>query len=221
MADPKANALGHDFETTGFLWLRGVLSSADLDLLNDVMCEDDTPGGRITRAQTDLRAVLGPHGTLLSALAQLFGPVEATRAVAFSKTPDANWGVGWHRDQIIAVQDRADVPGFENWSRKSGVWHCKPPAQILSKVLFSRIFLSEATPASGGMEFCPGSHLTESKQPMAHVECEQAAPGDVLVLNMNILHRSRPAKVPSPRRVLRVDFAMERLPPPLAWARVA
>lgn len=42
--------------------------------------------------------------------------------------------------------------------------------------------------------------------------------GDVLLLNMLVLHRSKPATDTRPRRVFRVDYAAVGLPPPLEWA---
>ena len=45
-----------------------------------------------------------------------------------------------------------------------------------------------------------------------------AARGDVQLLNMLILHRSKPSTDTRPRRVFRIDFSAIDLQPPLEWA---
>lgn len=217
MGSDAAVAQRQHFAEQGFVWLRDALTGRDLNALDRLIREDGQPGVRIAAAPP---TVLGAGGALSRALADIFGPVKATRVVAFSKSQTSNWSVGWHRDQVVAVKARADVDGFCNWSRKSGIWHCKPPETVLAGCLFTRVFLTDVAPASGGMEFCAGSHLEKTDTPQNPV-FEQAARGDVLVLHMNILHRSRPSTLAPPRRVLRIDFATQPLPEPLEWAEVA
>src|SRR5437762_3104022 len=36
----------------------------------------------------------------------------AVRAIFFDKVPDANWSLFWHQDNVIAVKERREVPGF-------------------------------------------------------------------------------------------------------------
>jgi len=48
-------------------------------------------------------------------------------------------------------------------------------------------------------------------------EIEEAEAGDILVLPMLTLHRSRPADTVKNRRVLRIDYARDALPEPLQW----
>ncbi|MEL6883460.1 MAG: phytanoyl-CoA dioxygenase family protein [Pseudomonadota bacterium] len=205
------------FRREGRLWLRGALSGrclAALDLLGAVTGK---PGQRV-QASAGLNAALGPDSPLTRTLSDLFGTATTTRVVSFDKSADANWGVGWHRDRIIAVRDRADMPGFDNWSCKAGQWHCRPPQSVLDTMLFCRLFLDPVSSETGGMEYVPCSHLGNDTAP---TETEDAIRGDVLVLHMNTLHRSRPALSPASRRVLRVDFATAALPAPLAWATPA
>ena len=64
-----------------------------------------------------------------------------------------------------------------------------------------------------------GSHRNQSGKPDGPIEVEDARRGDVLILHMNILHRSRPSQGSAPRRVLRVDYATAALPAPLTWSR--
>jgi hypothetical protein len=41
--------------------------------------------------------------------------------------------------------------------------------------------------------------------------------GDIQILPMLVLHRSRPSQSATPRRALRLDYAAQNLPPPLEW----
>ena len=41
------------------------------------------------------------------------------RSTLFDKTDGANWGVFWHQDLSIAVEQRHDVDGFHAWTRKA------------------------------------------------------------------------------------------------------
>ncbi|MEL6839638.1 MAG: phytanoyl-CoA dioxygenase family protein [Pseudomonadota bacterium] len=148
------------------------------------------------------------------------------RAVAFDKSPSRNWSIPWHQDRIIAVRERADIPGFSNWSNKDGVWHCEPHESILNRMLFVRLHLDDADQDAGAMEVAVGSEIegfveassarTVAERYDGHI-CT-AARGDVLVLPMLALHRSLPATNPRRRRVLRIDYASHPLPAPLNYA---
>ena len=156
---------------------------------------------------------------------QLDPNAKPVRVVAFNKSEDANWGVPWHQDRVIAVSQRTEIAGYRNWTEKSGAWHCEPPRHVLDQMLFVRVHLDDTNASNGAMEISVGSHL-DGIVPAAHAEatarkhpveiCE-AERGDVLILKMLTLHSSKPAKVRSGRRVLRVDFASSPLPKPLTW----
>ena len=210
----------------GCVWLRAALAEPDLRAMGGVV-SGSRPGQRFA-AGSGLQAILGTGGQLHRALQSRFGPVRPVRAVGFNKSEASNWGVGWHQDRVIAVQDRHEVPGFGKWTLKSGLWHCEPPQHILDQMVFCRLFLDDVTAANGGMQFAPGSHLSgavaEPEIPGVmeglEIMTEDAERGDVLVLHMNMLHRSSPAPAASARRVLRVDYAACELPEPLRWAGV-
>jgi ectoine hydroxylase-related dioxygenase (phytanoyl-CoA dioxygenase family) len=215
----------HDFPPdlvdTGRLWLRGALSEADLapyDALADI---SHRPGARLA-----LDAAFAANGPLARCVATVLPAHHAVRAVAFNKTAAGNWGVPWHQDRVIPVAARHDVHGFHNWSQKGGVWHCEPPFYILSNMFFARVHLDATDVDSGPMEIALGSHGADSvsgdnaeriASRYEHEFC-LAERGDVLILHMLILHRSRPATRAASRRTLRVDYAAHSLPAPLAWA---
>lgn len=163
---------------------------------------------------------------VIEALQKIWPDMQLVRLVSFDKSPEANWGVPWHQDRVISVAERAGVPGFNNWSRKQGVWHVEPPEDLLQQMLFVRLHLDDNLAENGAMQIAPGTHhLGKIPAGEAEVIAEQHEPqvmearaGDVLVLKMLTLHGSSPAQVPARRRVLRLDFAPFNLPKPLAWA---
>lgn len=198
----------------GRLWLRAALGEATLETF-DGFAPTHQAGARLQGGWT---ARLAP---LCAALETQFGAVWPVRVVAFDKREASNWGVPWHRDEIVAVQERLEVDGYQAWSCKDGLWHCRPPRHVLQDMLFCRIFLDDVGGADGGMEIALGSHLQDHKtgeDPGGATETEIAKRGDVLVMDMRMVHRSRPADTPRGRRVLRVDLARAPLPEPLRWA---
>jgi len=216
--------LKDDFEKYGRVWLRDAVSEADLSLFDESMADEAKAGERLVRSAA-LDSALSGESSLLDAIRKLEPEAQPVRTVAFNKSESPNWGVPWHQDRVIAVAGQANVEGFRNWTKKSGVWHCEPPVSVLDQMLFVRVHLDDANPENGAMEIAVGSH---SKGIIPSVDAEKEAAtcqreicnakrGDVLVLKMLTLHTSRPAQVRSGRRVLRIDFSSCPLPLPLSW----
>ncbi len=147
------------------------------------------------------------------------------RATLFDKTPGANWGVFWHQDLSIAVQEKHHVEGFQAWTRKAGVHCVQPPADLMSQILAVRLHLDDCGLDNGALRVLPGSHLQRRLGAAAidhvarnseHVVCEAPA-GGILLMNPLLLHASSPMERPGQRRVLHLEFAGFELPPPLQW----
>lgn len=202
---------------TGRTWLRGVVPAADLvDLCRTTAA--DHPGQRVGTQPLTPR--------FLDMMARHWPGHTPVRTVTFSKTQVANWAVPWHQDRVIAVARRADVPGFSNWSEKTGQWHCEPPTDLIAGMLFVRLHLDTHTVENGAMEIALGSHRrglvaaadAAGAAAAYPVEICTAAPGDVLIMAMLTLHRSPSSRSTAPRRAVRVDFSDQALPAPLGWA---
>ncbi len=221
------NTLGlkRKLENESHIWFRGVLSNSDLDKF-DYACNLGAKAGARFSIPRDLESVFHKNGSIFSCLNQLIPNVRPVRCVYFNKTNDANWAVPWHQDRVIAVKEKHEIDGYKNWSNKHGLWHCEPPLNILKQMLFVRIHLDDNSEENGAMEIAKGSHLegfvaSEEAQRIAekyqtHL-CE-AKRGDVLVLNMMMLHRSLASRSLLSRRTLRVDFAGDILPKPLDFS---
>ena len=217
-------SLASDFENCGRVWLRNAVSEEDLKLLDNAATASTKAGQRLDVSK-QLKAALSEESSLIRAVRRLSPNAVPVRIVAFNKSERANWGVPWHQDRVIAVTEKAEIAGYNNWTKKSGTWHCEPPLSILDEMLFVRIHLDDNDHSNGAMEIAVGSH-SNGFVPSAEAErvaksfpietCE-AKRGDVLILKMLTLHSSKPAQIQSGRRVFRIDFSSTQLPPPLSW----
>ena len=218
--------LKDDFEQYGRVWLRDAVSDADLALLDKATANCAKAGQRLG-SSTALGSALSVNSSLLASIRRLDSMAVPVRTVAFNKSDSANWGVPWHQDRVIAVNDKVDVEGYHNWTNKSGTWHCEPPEAILDSMLFVRVHLDETNQSNGAMEISVGSHKggivpsakAEETANTYPIEVCDAKRGDVLILKMLTLHCSRPATIQSERRVLRIDLSSSVLPSPLLWHR--
>lgn len=189
-------------------------------------CAPAAAGTRITRlgSLASYLSVTGVVGRLATSL--LGSETRPVRAIAFNKSSDANWSLGWHQDRTINVRQRADVEGYGPWTIKQGSLHVQPPFALVETMITLRIHLDPVTPDNSPLDVALGSHrggyIAESQVPKV-VEASRilaclAQPGDVWAYATPILHASQRSTATGRRRVLQVDFSAESLPPPLAWA---
>jgi hypothetical protein len=185
----------------------------------------DRPGARLG-AIVGLAALLAPADHLARSLV---GPAaRAVGAKLFDKSPARNWALGWHQDRTIAVRRRFDVPGFGQWTLKSGIPHCVPPFGFLERSLTLRIHLDPVGPGNAPLLVAPGSHrLGPVPEPDiagavlrfgAHACLAEA--GDVWAYGAPILHASDRSARPARRRVLQLLYSADDLPGGLEWLGV-
>jgi ectoine hydroxylase-related dioxygenase (phytanoyl-CoA dioxygenase family) len=158
-----------------------------------------------------MESILGPH-------------CFAVRGIFFNKTQSSNWKVVWHQDLTIAVRERRDVDGFGPWTRKAGIWHVQPPADVMSGMLSIRLHLDESGIDNGPLRVVCGSHREGrlSAEEIARWEkgnCVTCAvpKGGALLMRPLLLHASSACVVPKPRRVIHLEFAATELPEELEW----
>ena len=147
------------------------------------------------------------------------------RSTLFDKTNGANWGVFWHQDLSIAVQDRHEIEGYHAWTRKAGVQCVQPPISVMSRILAIRLHLDDCFADNGALKVLPGTHrsaqltsnrIEEMSTSVSEVICEVPAGGAVLMSPLT-LHASSPMNKPGHRRVIHLEFASIELPEPLQW----
>ncbi len=228
MSDAEIDDLRHTFERDGRVWLRNALPECSLLDLAEAGSNLPLPGQRLNHSDALSRTV-AENAFLRTAIAKIDPLAKPVRVVAFNKSKQANWGVPWHQDRVISVAERHEIAGYQNWTLKSGVWHCEPPERILQRMLFVRVYLDSSDCSNGAMEIAVGSHKrgkvaakdAEAVAQECPIEVCTSRPGDILILKMLTLHASKPANVPSNRRVLRIDFSPPPLPDPLKWMRAS
>ncbi|MGZ8287131.1 MAG: phytanoyl-CoA dioxygenase family protein [Allosphingosinicella sp.] len=183
------------------------------------------PGARLG-ATPGLAELLAPADRIAATFLDPAG--RAAGAKLFDKSPARNWALGWHQDRTIPVRRRLDVPGFGQWTVKSGIAHCVPPFEILERSLTLRIHLDPAGSANAPLLVAPGSHrlgpVAELDIAAAVERCGTfaclAEAGDVWVYSTLILHASDRAVDPARRRVLQLLYSAQALPGGLQWLEI-
>jgi hypothetical protein len=209
----------------GRVWFRGAMTPSEVEEL-DVLAPLDVGRGARLAPTTEVMRAIEPLNALARSLCQNAQPV---RLVAFDKSHAANWALPWHQDRVIAVKERRKVNGVRNWTRKDGVWHCEPSEALLRRMFFLRVCIdSDEGLSGGGLMISPGSHrpgVMSASEAKLYAQCHKvewcvAERGDVLACMMLLLHRSQGMKDQSMRhrRALRVDYALDEPPSPLAFA---
>lgn len=184
------------------------------------------PGRRITRLGALAPFLTGP-GAIAGLVEQLAGrAMRPVRAIAFDKSPNANWALGWHQDRTINLAARAEVEGYGPWTIKQGSPHVEPPFDVIAAMLTLRIHLDPVTPDNAPLEIALGTHrmgyIAEPDVAAVVAESQEAAclaqPGDGWAYATPVLHASQRSRSKARRRVLQVDFSSAALPAPLDWA---
>ena len=212
-------------ESDGRIWLRRALSEMQLHQLESVLDNQALKVGTRLNPPTTLIKKMNTEVGLNNLIQPFLLEAKPVRFVSFNKSKDQNWSLPWHQDRVIAVREKVNVSGFTNWSCKSGIWHCEPPEDILSKMIFARVYLDDVRQESGSLELALGSHkfgkITADKVGKIVERCEteicEANRGDVLLVKALTLHKSGVSSFTTPRRALRVDYANQELPTPLEW----
>lgn len=211
------------FSLDGYRLVPGVLDPAICDDLIHALTRPPT-----TRARGGLRDLFAvplvitvARSPAVRALVEplLGGGAAAVRATLFDKVHGANWRVPWHRDRLIAVRQRCEVPGFSAWSMKNGVDHVEPPRPLLDAMIAVRLHLDPVDHANAPLRVLPGSHrLTDTDA--IHESAAQTivcARGAALIMRPLLYHASAPALTPDHRRVLHLEYAAGDLPGGLEW----
>jgi hypothetical protein len=217
------------FEPLGFELHRAVLNSDELGVLLELVTGPTSSAGvRVfSNPQLDNWLTDGPVGRLARSV--LSSAPRAVRAILFEKTQQTNWALGWHQDRTIAVRERVDSRGFNNWNRKSGVDHVEPPFSFIENMLTVRIHIDPVDENNAPLLVSPRSHrcgrIAEADISNVVERCGTAAclaeRGDVWLYRTAILHASERSRSERSRRVLQIDFSAQELPDGLQWLGVA
>lgn len=146
-------------------------------------------------------------------------------AIILDKTRNSNWGLDWHQDLKVAVKERVDITGYNNWSLESGIWHVVPPVGILEQLLAIRIHLDDCNETNGAVWAIPGSHglgiipqagiRDTVEQTQIHICNIQA--GGIMFMSPLLLHKSPYSVSDKSRRVLQIEYRAAELNNGLEW----
>jgi ectoine hydroxylase-related dioxygenase (phytanoyl-CoA dioxygenase family) len=217
------NDLRANIEEHGFAVVAPCLDESTVEDLRDQLDENKHAQRNllslpIVRELATSRAVRDIMETILGP--QCF----SARAILFNKRQESNWKVVWHQDLTIAVRERQEIEGFGPWSKKAGITHVQPPAEIMSRMLAVRLHLDDSGPDNGPLRVIAGSHTegrfsaqqVESREKSGCVTC-LVPKGGALLMRPLLLHASSACTTPKPRRVVHFEFAAEDLPNGLQW----
>ena len=216
-----------NFETEGYTLFSSVLDESTLEVLRQEfrrLNSQSTAGIRNVIAQSPAIAALASLECITDLL---LGPErQPVRSLLFDKTPQANWPVAWHQDRTITTKERHEFEGYSPWSRKAGIDHVEPPAELLEQMVTLRIHLDDTGEDNGPLSVIPGSHRKGKIPPDQIPEIAERGTssltcnaGDVLMMRPLLLHSSRRAQEPSHRRIIHLEFAeLAILDRQLNWA---
>lgn len=164
------------------------------------------------------------HAALRYVAEQLAGilnnnSIQPVQIFVLDKTPGQNWELPWHQDRYIAVKEKKEIPGYNNWSSPAGVPYVEPPVQVLEKMLTIRIHLDECHEFNGPMWMIPGTHRSGylDKEEIEHISrktkkvCGTFPRGGILLFHPLLLHYSPLSQSPDNRRVLQIEYANRSL----------
>jgi ectoine hydroxylase-related dioxygenase (phytanoyl-CoA dioxygenase family) len=156
---------------------------------------------------------------LLAIAAKWIGEVAVPfRATLFDKSDGSNWLVVWHQDTALPLARRFDAPGWGPWSEKEGLLYAHAPANALGRIIALRVHLDSSLAENGPLRVLPGSHvggvLTDDEI-QGLVRSEMAVDclverGGILAMRPLLVHSSPKSRTASPRRVLHLEYSVER-----------
>lgn len=204
---------------SGYSIAQSMLSDSQCDdLLNSLATSSlhrSRAGARHLMSQAAIqRIALDPRLLRLAEEALGVNP-QPYRATLFEKSGTANWLVVWHQDTALPLRSRFDLPGWGPWSLKSDILYGHAPAWALSHIVALRVHLDASTLDTGPLRVLPGTHamgvMTDSEvfalaHTTPHVDC-LVQRGGIMTMHPLLVHSSRKARSPEPRRVLHIEYS--------------
>lgn len=204
----------NQFERDG--WAVAALPSTAglLPALRDTVFQPGEAGTRCLLDAPEVAAVARAAGASLSRDGLLAPHAIAVQAIAFDKTPQANWKVTWHQDVMFPFASPVQTPGYDLPSKKDGIDYARPPCSVLEQMLAVRLHLDACDETNGPLRVAPGTHrlgiikstgIAQAVQQHGEVAC-LAREGEALLMRPLLLHASSPAQTPKHRRVLHIVY---------------
>lgn len=146
------------------------------------------------------------------------------KSIYFDKPQASNWFVPYHQDLMIAVNGKAELPGYGPWTVKPAQTAVQPPVFILENMFTLRIHLDDTDADNGALKVIPGSHAKGIYRPETidhDLEREalcNVGRGAVMIMKPLLLHASGRSTSDRKRRVIHIECSNQPLPEPLSWS---
>lgn len=198
----------------GFEFFRPTIAVEQLKAVGLTLFDDGRAGTRCLLDEPIVRETAVAVRCALVDARRLPSTSVAIQAIAFDKTPAANWKVTWHQDVMFPFSRPVSAEGFTLASKKDGVDYARPPRQVLESLLAVRIHLDDCDETNGPLRVSSGTHQqgfirsAEIADVVTHhgeTACLASA-GEALLMKPLLLHASSPAIVPKHRRVLHLVY---------------
>ena len=146
------------------------------------------------------------------------------KSIYFDKPEKSNWFVSYHQDLTISVDEKKEVAGFTNWTRKHKQFAVQPTNEILENIFTVRIHLDDTDAENGALKILDKSHLKSvfridqldfSKE--NEIICDVGA-GGIMLMRPLLFHGSNKTTNNKNRRVIHIEFSNKILPQDLQWA---
>ncbi|GAA4465556.1 phytanoyl-CoA dioxygenase family protein [Nemorincola caseinilytica] len=212
----------------GFVVIEGFYTAAQIDGLIEAM---EKKGVFEYDNSNDLLAIDAVYDIAASAgLMSIVRPLTGDGAVPFhaivlDKTKDNNWGLDWHQDLKIAVQEKIETTGYTGWTVEAGIPHVVPPVAVLEKLVTVRIHLDDCDGTNGAIWALPGTHrlgivaaadMGDTVRSHKITECT-VRKGGIMLLSPLVLHKSPYALTNRHRRVLQIAYRATELHNGIRW----
>jgi ectoine hydroxylase-related dioxygenase (phytanoyl-CoA dioxygenase family) len=156
---------------------------------------------------------------------ELFGEAYfVVKSIYFDKPEKSNWFVAWHQDLTIAVDKKADLPGYGPWTVKLNQFAVQPPVDILQDNFTIRIHLDNTDEGNGALKVILGSHskgVYRAENINWDVEHEVSCnvnSGGIMIMRPLLMHASNRTTGNNKRRVIHIEFSRSELPKGIDWA---
>jgi hypothetical protein len=216
------------FQQDGAERVVAALTPAEVERVRGLFGDGCRPGKRLIADDLEsITDLLEPVGAIGRAAVRFGGAgMFPVRALLLEKAPSTNWRLAWHQDRVIAVEERAEAPGFDRWTVKDGQIHVQPPQAIMDKLVTIRVHADDVDLNNAPLRILRGTHrlgrLSEQDVEQLAMSAEAyacvASAGDLWAYRTPIVHASAEQSAPTRRRVLQLDFANFELSGNLSWA---
>lgn len=146
------------------------------------------------------------------------------KSIYFDKPEKSNWFVSYHQDLTISVNEKKEIEGFSNWTRKHNQFAVQPNITILEDIFTIRIHLDDTNSENGALKVLDKSHLKSIYRldeldfaSENEIICDVNS-GGIMLMRPLIFHGSNKTTNEKNRRVIHIEFSNKVLPENLQWS---